>query len=358
MDNDLLPATVLENGTPQAIALRKENVIESELKSIELNYRGLKIAGIDDAQGMKIVADARKYCKKLRNTAERICKSGREYSINEQKRWIAAEKYVVDRIKPIETELALEEARIEKLRDDIKLAAELKKAEEENRLQGICNEFAKAGKLMAKDEIRNMEPGMVQMMLEGARQAKATKEAARQKLEDEKRAADAENEALRKQIVDLQAQLQAKLAPPPASPAAPPLPPVLPESRPAMRNTAATLPMPPAQGGTARATLGTTLPMPGKPQSNGHAAAMQPAAMPPLPILTPLDTPSSKLQGGKEAELITADKAALMTFAMQVDTLKKHVPAFASAKATGMTDLFKDQIEKFVMFITKKREEL
>lgn len=384
-------ATMLETGTPQAIALRKENVIESELKSIELNFRGLKIAGVNDLQGEKAVVDARKYCKKLRVTAERICKEGREDAIEEQKKWLAVEKYVVNRITPVEKELSDEESRIKKLREEIKLEAERKKKAEEDRLEGICREFAKAGKLMVKDEIRNMEPGAVQLMLRNVQIAKAEKEAAAQKLADEKLAAEAENEALKRQIAELQAQLLAKQAPAmPTAPAAPPAPSApaaaplqapLPESRPAMRATAATLPMPPANGGAGRAMAGGmlpippvsgkqyqpltaeraqasyTLPMPPAKQGNGQAAAVQPVQRP-EPLFTPEGELSRPGAGKSEAELIADDKAALQNFAVQVDLLKKYVPDFASAKATGLTGLLKDQTEKFVAYITKKREEL
>ena len=363
-------ATMLETGTPQAIALRKENVIESELKSIEINYRGLKIAGVNDLQGEKAVVDARKYCKKLRVTAERICKEGREDAIIEQRKWLAVEQYVVNRITPVEKALAAEEARIEKLRKEIKLEEERKKKAEEDRLEGICREFAKAGKLMAKDEIRNMEAGAVQMMLQGVQKAKADKEAAAQKLADEKLAAEAQNELLKKQIADLQAQLLAMQAPPPAAlsvaaspapehaPAAPMQPASLPGSRPAMRGTAATLPMPPSVGGAAgRAMAGGMLPMPPVGR-NGQAAAGQAAAVRPEPLFDQAGQLSKPGAGKSEEQRVADDKAALQNFAVQVDLLKKYVPDFESARATGLADLFKDQIEKFVFFINKKREEL
>ena len=336
---------MLETGTPQAVALRKENVIESELKSIELNYRGLKIAGVDDAAGIKIVADARKYCKRLRNTAERICKAGREDAVAEQKRWLQVEKYVVDRIKPIEAELAAEELRIDELREAIKLEAERKKKAEEDRLQGICNEFAKAGKLMAKDEIRNMETGMVQMLLEGARQAKAKQEADAKKLAEEKRAADAENEALRRQIAELQAQLQARQEAPAPAAAKAATAPAAPEKQPEPPAT-----VPETRKAAPAAAAMPALPLP--PAKPAKQAPMQ-------PLFTPIGTLSSQLAGQKcEAELIADDRQALMTFARQVDTLKKYAPDLQSAKAAGLTELFKDQVEKFVLFITKKREEL
>ncbi len=342
---EAMPATMLETGTPQAVALRKEHVIESELKSIELNYRGLKIAGPDDTAGMKIVADARKYCKRLRTTAERICKAGREDAVAEQKRWLQVEKYVVDRIKPIEAELVAEELRIDKLREAIKLEAERQKKAEEDRLQGICNEFAKAGKLMAKDEIRNMETAAVQMLLEGARQAKAKQEADAKKLAEEKRAADAENEALRTQIAELQAQLQAKLNPPPPAAATPATAPAAPEKQ----------PEPPATVPETRKAAPAAAAMPALPLPPAKPAKQAPTQ----PVFTSIGTLQQQLAGQKcEAELIADDRLALMTFARQVDTLQKYAPDLQSARAAGLTELFKDQVEKFVMFITKKREEL
>ena len=82
----------------------------------------------------------------------------------------------------------------------------------------------------------------------------------------------------------------------------------------------------------------------------------RPAAMPPL--FAPDGELSKPGSGKSEAELIADDKAALQTFAVHVDTLKKYVPDCESLRYAGMTNLLKDQIEKFVAYISKKREEL
>ena len=332
-------ATMLETGTPQAIALRKENVIESELKSIELNYRGLKIAGIDDTTGIKIVSDARKYCKKLRTTAERICKAGRQDAIAEQNRWLQAEKYVVDRIKAVETELTAEETRIEKLRETARLEAARKAKAEDDRLQAICNEFAQLGKLHTKDAIRQMLPGFIEALLVAARNEKAEKETAAQKLADEKRAADETIAALQKQIAELQAEMLAKLAPPQA---ARPMntEPLLPNG-----NQNGTPSEKPATNGKNYrwykpvAPDYSKLPLLPMPDMNGNAVPAIPAPNP-------------------EAMRLEADKAALHTFAKQVEVLKKYLPMVQSKKATELNDLIASQIEKFVLFINKKAEEL
>ena len=332
-------ATMLETGTPQAIALRKENVIESELKSIELNYRGLKIAGIDDTTGIKIVSDARKYCKKLRTTAERICKAGRQDAIAEQNRWLQAEKYVVDRIKAVETELTAEETRIEKLRETERLEAARKAKAEDDRLQAICNEFAQLGKLHTKDAIRQMLPGFIEALLVAARNEKAEKETAAQKLADEKRAADETIAALQKQIAELQAEMLAKLAPPQA---ARPMntEPLLPNG-----NQNGTPSEKPATNGKNYrwykpvAPDYSKLPLLPMPDMNGNAVPAIPAPNP-------------------EAKRLEADKAALHTFAKQVEVLKKYLPMVQSKKATELNDLIASQIEKFVLFINKKAEEL
>ena len=336
-------STMLETGTPQAIALRKENVIESELKSIELNYRGLKIAGIDDTTGIKIVADARKYCKKLRTTAERICKAGRQDAIAEQNRWLQAEKYVVDRIKAVETELTAEETRIEKLREIERLEAARKAKAEDDRLQGICNEFAQLGKLHTKEAIRQMQPAFIEALLVAARNEKAEKEAAAQKLADEKRAADETIAALQKQIAELQAEMLAKLAPPQA---ARPMntEPLLPNGNqygtPSERTPACNGRMPENNGRYRTAAQnGNTLPLLPMPEMNGKAAPAIPAPNP-------------------EATRLEADKAALHTFAKQVAVLKKYLPMVQTQKAIDLNELITSQIEKFVLFITKKAEEL
>ncbi|NMW21420.1 MAG: hypothetical protein HKK67_07270 [Chlorobiaceae bacterium] len=349
-------ATMLETGTPQAIALRKENVIESELKAIELNYRGLKIAGIDDTSGIKIVADARKYCKKLRTTAERICKAGREDAIQEQKRWLQVEKYVVDRIKSVETELSTEENRIEKLREEGRQEAARRAKAEDDRLQGICNEFARLGKLKAKDEIRYMEPGIIEALLAAARNEKADKEAAAQKLVDEKRAADATIAELQRQIAAMQTQMQAKNAQPAATTAATPTltKPQQPNGNqpgtPCERILAYTVRMHENNGHHKAAAQGTSLPFPlPLPGLNGKAApAAQAAAAPAGPAAV----------ADPDAELLKADKAALLTFANQINILKKYLPVASTKKAAELHELIASQIEKFAQFVTKKAEEL
>lgn len=183
--------------------------------------------------------------------------------------------------------------------------------------------------------------------------------------------------------LEAMAREHAKAAPTPPAP----LPQMPPASRPALRGSAATLPMPQANGsGAGRAMAGGgSLPMP--PAKRSGAAAMPNMPTMPMPATNggaarqyasntqaapspqssgqqaqPLFSDGGELlppgSGKSEAERIAADKAALQAFALQVDTLKKYVPELQSMRAAGLHDLFIEQIEKFVLYISKKQGEL
>ena len=347
-------ATMLETGTPQAIALRKENVVESELKAIE-RYRGLTIAGVDDVQGIKLVSDARKYCKKLRTTAERICKEGREGAIKEQKLWLTVEKYVVGRVSVVEKELVMEEERIETLREAQKREAVRLAKVEDDRLQGICNEFAQLGVMKAKDEIRSMEPGTLEALLSEARREKAEKEAAVKReaeardaevkrLRDEKLVVEEQAAAMRLRIAELEAQLNPTVTVPA------PMMDAEPQECIAKIETPVVLSHPLANDKPSLPALPKLPAVPLHGNGSGNNGTISPPAL--------LHDNSTVSRTDREAILIGQDKAALKSFALQVDVLKKYLPMCGSKKAAGLNEVIAGQIIKFSLFITKKSEEL
>ncbi len=109
-------------------ALEKENITKQIIAKLKSDYSGLKINGIDDVDGFNKVDAARKHCKTVRVTASKICKLGREKSIQEQKDWISKEKEVVGEVSEIEDELELEADRIKLEKEKILFeAAQLSK---------------------------------------------------------------------------------------------------------------------------------------------------------------------------------------------------------------------------------------
>lgn len=91
--------------SPIDTALAAQNVTAQVIQGLKDKYMGLKINGIDDTTGFKMVDLARKECKSIRVLAKNICEKGREKAIKEQKDWIAKEKEVTGQISEIETYL-------------------------------------------------------------------------------------------------------------------------------------------------------------------------------------------------------------------------------------------------------------
>jgi hypothetical protein len=339
-------AVMLEAGTPQAIALGKENIVDAELKRIEQAYKGLRVKGLDDVQGIKLVSDARKYCKKVRTTTERICEAGRAPAFAEHQRWLKVEKYVVGRVSAVEKELIAEESRIEALKEAKREKEARRLKAEEDRLDAICFEFAQLGKPHTKDEIRAMECGIVEALLTAAHTEKAEKDEA-ERLEKEKQAAEtkrlqnekvaadrevkrlqderaeaeekakAEADALRDKIAALEAEVHAK-------------------------ETPAYIPAP------ISVHVPDTAPIP------DHAPVPVPVAVH-APVHVPEPAPAPTEQ---EAELISQDKTALLDFAEKLLILKNYLPVVHSQKALDFNAVISEQVDKFAAFVTKKSETL
>lgn len=343
------PALLLEIETPQTIALQKENIVELELQRIEKAYKGFRVNGLDDVQGIIFLSDARKYCKKVRTSTVRICKDGRAPAIDEQDRWLKIEKYVVDRVLNVENELIAEEQRIEELKEVARKEEAQRVKEREEELDSLCLEFARLGKVVRKDDIRFQEAGIVQELLDAARKAKAEKEATEKKeaerreaemkrLRDEKCAADERAEAMQRRIAELEAQLN--------PPAQMPAPEPMPEKEQEPQGFAASQAERVEQGNEIAADKPSlpALPKLPLPPTNGAAKNAVPATPEPFRM--------------DETTKIRQDKTALITFAQQVALLKKYLPVVHSEKAAGLNELIADQIEKFAAFVTKKAEAL
>ncbi len=105
------------------LVVTEESFIGSELKKFEIDetaliatankYKGLKVAGVQDKEGLKAVRMARLELKELRVDITNKGKALRASAVKFQKAVIAREEELVDLIKPTEKELEAEEDRIE-----------------------------------------------------------------------------------------------------------------------------------------------------------------------------------------------------------------------------------------------------
>lgn len=184
-----------------------------------------------------------------------------------------------------------------------------------------------------------MPEAKIALMLADAIKARTAKDAADKKLLDDKLAAEEQAEAMKRRIAELEAQL----SPPPAIPEAAPMPEQEPQR---------------FAGQPIESVTGFDKIAADKPN------------LPPLPKLPTPPTPANgtaknavtatpePLRADNEATLISKDKAALITFAKQVDILKSYLPVCGSKKAAGLNEVIAGQIIKFSLFITKKAEEL
>lgn len=310
---------LLEIETPQTVALQKENVVELELQRIEKAYSGLRVNGLDDEQGIKLVSDARKYCKKMRTTTENVCKAGRAPAIDEQYRWLQIEKYVVDRVRKVENELIAEERRIEELREVARKEAARLLKEEEERLDSICLEFAGLGKPHPKEEIRHMERGIVEALLTAAHKEKADKEEAerleKERLAVEKDAADREVRRLQEEGAAAEAKAKAEAD--------------------ALRDKIAAL-----------------------ETEAKRKEIPAPAPEPETPVFFAPAPATATATADREADLISQDKAALLDFAQKLLILKKYLPVVRSKKALDFNNVIAEQVDKFAAFVAKKAEVL
>jgi len=113
-------------------ALVKSNITEQALQAMEENFLKLEINGIDDKAGYKEVNKARIMVKNTRVLTTKVCKSGREKAIQEQRDWISTEKRIVERCAKVEDVLAAKQ----KVIDDIKEAEKIEReTKEQQRLQ-------------------------------------------------------------------------------------------------------------------------------------------------------------------------------------------------------------------------------
>lgn len=108
-----------------AMTMTKFNENEAELKALAEAYKWLKIDGIDDVLGAKVLKEARLVLRDRRVTIAKVWKAMRDWANAFAKAVIAKEKELIDFIEPIEQELKQEEERIANLLEIEKRKSEL-----------------------------------------------------------------------------------------------------------------------------------------------------------------------------------------------------------------------------------------
>ncbi len=180
----------IENGLAQ-FDVTKESLIELVDK-----YKDLKIDGIDDRAGLKIVHDARMDLVKSRTNISKRGKTIRELATKFNKAVIEREKELINITEPTEEHLGELEDNIIKERERLKEEAEKREAD---RIQGMINQLAAYGSAMDYHEIISVNDEQFQELLADAKliwhkeQALAEEEKER-KMEEERLAALARQE--------------------------------------------------------------------------------------------------------------------------------------------------------------------
>ena len=103
-------------------------VADAAIGQMAEKYLPLKINGIDDKTGYKIVHEARMICKSTRVKVEKHGKEMRENAVKYQKAVITEEKRILGLIEPIETHLQTEEKAVDDAVEAIKQEAARKEA--------------------------------------------------------------------------------------------------------------------------------------------------------------------------------------------------------------------------------------
>ncbi len=119
--------------------LKKFEIEESQLTYLSNQYKDLKVKGVEDKEGLKLVRLARLTLKEARVDITKKGKQLRESAVKFQKAVIAREEELISLIKPTELLLEAEEDRIEEEKAAIKAEEERK---ENQRIQDMIDKLA------------------------------------------------------------------------------------------------------------------------------------------------------------------------------------------------------------------------
>lgn len=195
---------------------------QESLITLASKYKGLKVADINDREGLKRVTEARKILKAERVQIEKDAKELREGALRFQRAVIAKEKELIGLISPTEEELYEEEKRIENLKEQLRIEEERR---ENERIQNRISKLARFNyaidlyevTVMPEDQFNELLTNVeIQFKEELARQAaEREREEARerelQRQEEERQATiKAEQERFRKEEEERQAKIKAE----------------------------------------------------------------------------------------------------------------------------------------------------
>lgn len=185
---------------------RKESLI-----TLASKYKGLKIEGVHDREGLKRVTEARKILKGERVQIQKDAEELREGAVKFQKAVIAKEKELIGLISPTEKELLQEEERIENLKEQLRIEEERR---ENERIQNRISRLAKFNyaidlydvTVMPEDQFNELLTNVeIQFKEELARQAAEREREEAAKREEEERL-KREREELAKQRAEQEAR--------------------------------------------------------------------------------------------------------------------------------------------------------
>lgn len=111
---EMLPEVPLEKVIESALV--KANVTDQVISALKEKYGSLRLKSIDDKESYLEVKEGRKEVRKVGIITEKICKKGREDAVAIQKKWLAKEKEILEKISDVEDPL---NAEIEKFENEV-----------------------------------------------------------------------------------------------------------------------------------------------------------------------------------------------------------------------------------------------
>lgn len=207
-------STGLLERTPFSIEPISYPVIAERIGELAAEYMPLRINGLDDAKGLKVVHEARMVVKNLRVNVEKRRKELKASALEYGRQVDSAAKSLTDLLEPIESHLEAEEDAVTKEKERIKREAEeAKRLKLQKRLDtlmqyGVVGSVANVEPLT--DEAFNLLVSRAKSEFE-ARQAAEAAAALKQKQEAERLAAErAELDRQRKEQEAERAKLEAE----------------------------------------------------------------------------------------------------------------------------------------------------
>jgi hypothetical protein len=189
--NETQPTDIIELKIENGLSVLDEK--EASLIELASKFKGLKVNGVDDKEGFNTVRDGRLAIKKARVEIQKAGKALRENAVKFQKTVIERENQLIAIIEPVENELMMEESRIAKEKEDLRIAAERK---ENERIQARVKALSEFNYYLDLYDAKIMPEENFQALLGHAEaefkkqqeaEAKAKAEAERVKREEEER---------------------------------------------------------------------------------------------------------------------------------------------------------------------------